>query len=242
MDADALGPGVMPKQSESLSYTGSIIYEDGSGSIRGRERFIIGQNGDGRILLARCEIYDRAVARIVSYRASSGFEPIHSYVEVSRDNSQFSHGLFSFAKGRARLEDAYGSHQIECGKLDFFGAHPLVMDGWITAHKLRSEVWEIGESKSLYGMTSSVTHDGASDPGLHLIEVDARKEGTELVWVEGKQIQCNVITLKFGEEYRDPHPAYTMWISDDQHQLFIKGAVQEFDRYYKLETLPDFAL
>ena len=220
---------------------GEIRYYGRDRAIRGRELFIVHATGDGWSLLADSVIPGpRRVDRHVSYTVDSSWRPLTAAVEVSVDDISMPGALYSFDHQRARLATADGqvSELTLSGPLDWFGAHPIVMDGWITSSALignTSGTFEIGR-----GLTSSVEHDGASAAGLNEVTVLGRYIGMTDVAVEAGHFACHEIELTFGNEFREPHPPYTVWIRAEPDHILVRANIPAFERTYELARLVSF--
>lgn len=218
--------------------SGELGYFSNDGARRGREAFWIKRGPSGLTMTADVSIDDRAVERSVTYSVAPDFTPRRCYVTVRDAERDHGAAIFDFDDAGATLVSlSVGgvSHtHVPVTDLPYFGAHPIVMDGWIPVRALHRLGAPEGVLDLAGGYTSSVKLDGASGPGLNAVSVWGKALGVEQVGCPAGRFACHRIELTFGDEFADPHPPYTVWITTGPEHVLVRAEVPGFARYYEL--------
>ena len=199
---------------------------------RGRESFLFTHHGDGATTLrAHCEIDepDPAVMRDVVYGLDAAGRPADCAIRLTVGDRFMGSGWFRFGEGFIECE-SYGpsigrvSQRVELdGRLDGFGTHPIVADGFL----LSRQAWGAsGERRTLRLYLPSPDHRGATPPFLARVDIDAVFLGRERVTVAAGTFDARRFQfLDEGDNGMGQHPPYELWITDDADGVFLKGGV-----------------
>lgn len=216
------------------SRTGRIAYRKAASSdLWGFEDFRITRDADGgRTLMARCEMQlgDDQVVRDCMLNVDAAFQPRDAYVRIQNQGRQTGSGWFLLGVETIACEsqsDEFGrlSQQESITRpLRGFGIHAVQADGWMGApfpfeRGVGSE-WFAGNNP-----IHSLHHLGATGPRVEFTTSGLRFDGIEEVTVPAGTFACN--RMKWLGMTND-HPPYTMWLSTDGDNLFVKGEVEGY--------------
>lgn len=205
---------------------------DRLGQVRGDERFHFTRHTDGKITLrAHCEIEEPAptVLRDVIYSVDENRRPMDCHVRLTVGDRFCGSGWFRFTEGMIECESfsptmGRVSQRLPLARpIDGFGTHPVVADAWYLA----GFDWTTTKRRSFHMALPSPDLRGATPPLAAFVNIDAEYLGTETVTVAAGTFR----TRRF--RYLDPgdsgfateHPAYEVWITDDEDALLVQGGV-----------------
>lgn len=211
---------------------------------RGRETFVFTHHVDGRTTVqAHCEIDEPEpkVMRDVIYSMHADRRPADAFVRLTVGGEFMGAGIFIIGEDAIECE-SYGpsigrvSQKIPTnGHYDWFGTHPLAVDGFNTRMFDRSE----GPIKRrMRSFLSSLDHRGATPPMVAGHHIFLEYIGIETVTVKAGTFSAR--HFAFVGEDGDPlrHPPYDLWVTDDEDSIFLRGSVGGYMKtYYELVKL-----
>lgn len=214
---------------------------------RGRETFAFTHHASGAVTLqAHCEIEEPrpTVMRDILYSLDAEGRPMDCQVRLSLDDTYLGSGWvrFDHAAGMAECE----SHGPSIGRirqqmplpvrLDGFGTHPIVGDGFLT------RIMDISKGphrRLLTVLLPSPDHRGATPPMLARVDIHLEYVGDAEKTVAAGTFQCR--HFRFVDEGAmggTPHPPYDMWVTADADSIFICGGVGGYmQTWYELVAL-----
>lgn len=218
---------------------------------RGREWFAFSHHADGAMTLrSHCEIEEPTpeVLRDVIYTTDCYGRPRNLHVHLTVGGAFMGSGWFNLE------HDAEGG-QIECesvgpaigrlsqrvqfeGKLDGFGTHPIVADGYLTRCM---DVSRGPHRRTIRVYLPSPDHRGATPPIATELEMDLEYLGDETVTVPAGTFACRrfaFIDTSVGGMGGKEHPHYEMWVTADDDSVFVQGGVGGYmATWYELAEL-----
>jgi hypothetical protein len=216
------------------SLRGTILYTSAQperlGAERGREYFVITEQGDGtRVLHAHCEIDDAPdVVRDVVLAQQADGRPIDCSVRLTVGGLYEGTGLMRFTDTLAECE----SFNRKAGRVTQrialtapvrgLGAHPIVADAQI----LRAYDLAQGPGRKFFPnmMLTSPDHRGATGPMLFALGLGLEYVGRERVSVAAGTFDA--LHFRFVDtagQLPEEHPVYDVWCTEQY--LFLRGAV-----------------
>ena len=213
-----------------LEYTSRKPGQEGKN--RGFETFMFTHHSDGKITMrAHCEIYEPepTVMRDIIYSIDENHQPMDLHVRLTVGDEFLGSGWLRF-DGETIECESYGpsigrlSQQVKAElPIDGFGTHPIVSDGFL----LSTKTWTEGERKKFNCYLPSPDHRGATPPQIAQVKIDAVYLGSEEVTVKAGTFQAK--HFQFIDDgtsgMSGEHPAYDVWITDDEDAIFLKGGV-----------------
>ena len=207
------------------------------GQNRGFETFMFTHHSDGKVIMrAHCEIYEPepTVMRDIIYAMDGDKQPTDLHVHLTVGDAFMGTGWMHFDGTHVEME-SHGpgigrlSQKVEAElPLTGFGTHPIVSDGFM----LSTMEWEDGQARLLNCYLPSPDHRGATPPQIAQVKIGARYLGKEEVTVPAGTFQCK--HLQFIDDasivpgtggMAGEHPAYDVWITDDEDGIFVQGGV-----------------
>ena len=223
--------------------TGSIRYTSRKpgmeGQERGREHFRFTHHHDGSIIMrATCEIEEPAptVLRDIVYHIGPGMVPHNLLVHLTLDDVFLGSGwMHHDAAAGTVLCESFGpemgrnSERRETGgRLDGFGTHPVVGDGFLTRIM---DTARGPHRRHLDVMLPSPDHRGATAPRLAEVGIDLEYVGEEERTVAAGTFACNHFRFIDNSEAGmggERHPDYDMWITADADSILVCGAIDGY--------------
>lgn len=202
------------------------------GQLRGFETFMFTRHSDGKLTLrAHCEIEEPepTVMRDIIYSIDEHNQPMDLHVRLTVGDRFTGSGWLRFDGATIECE-SYGpsigrvSQKVMPGaRIDGFGTHPIVSDGYL----LSTKEWSEGQRQSFNVYLPSPDHRGATPPLIAHVKIDGLYLGRETVTVPAGTFA----TRHF--QFVDPgnsgmtgdHPPYDLWITDDEDAIFVQGGV-----------------
>lgn len=232
--------------------SGKILYvshkPERMGEERGRETFTISHHGDGAVTIrAYCELEDPdpTVQRDVIYSLAPDGRPADCFVRLTVSDKFMGSGWFRMTEDSIECE-SYGptigrvSQSVPAnGNYHGFGTHPIIGDAYMTRvldlskgpHKMPLRVF-----------LPSIDHRGATPPLVAEANLFLEYVGEERVTVKAGTFDCR--HYRFNDEEggmvsKDgAHPPYEMWVTADDHAIFIQGGVGGYmQSWYELVEL-----
>lgn len=225
------------------------------GQERGREWFHFTHHDDGRATLrATCEIEEPHphVLRDIVYSLDGQGRPHDCLIRLTVGGRFMGTGMIRFWYEEWRGEgfwaecESFGpaigrlSQRIERGhRLDGFGTHPVVGDGYLTRC---IDVSRGPHRRTVRVLVPSPDHRGATPPMLADVKIDIEYVGDEDVTVEAGSFRCHHFRYLDEEGMGGKlHPAYDVWTTADADWLFVKGRVEApMSNSYELVELERF--
>jgi hypothetical protein len=216
--------------------TGTILYTSKKPELldqkRGIEHFRFTRHHDGKVTLrAYCEIEEPSptVMRDIVYSLDEHGRPMDCLLRLTIGDEFMGSGWFRFTDSFVECE-SYGpaigrlSQKIAIDTpLEFFGTHPVVADGYLLSNLQLAP----GEQRKIHLMLPSPDHRGATPPLLAKASIDVRFVGH----VE-KTVKAGTFKARHYQFIDDgtaglagQHPAYDVWITDDEDGVMICGGV-----------------
>jgi len=230
---------------------GRIIYTSKKpemlGRIRGREWFAFTHHADGSVVLrAQCEIEEPAptVLRDVIYAVGADGHPRNLHVHLTVGDSFMGSGWFNMLPGVIECESSSPSigrvsqRVSYSGKLDGFGTHPVVGDGYLTRCM---DVTKGPHRRTIRVYVPSPDHRGATPPLASEVQIDLEYIGDETITVPAGTFACRrfafIDSSDTGMGGRE-HPRYDMWVTADEDAVFVQGGVGGYmATWYELAEL-----
>ncbi|RYF98829.1 MAG: hypothetical protein EON94_12435 [Caulobacteraceae bacterium] len=151
-------------------------------------------------------------------------------------------GWFRFGPGFVECE-SYGpaigrlSQRMELADaIDGMGTHPVVADGYL----LSLQDWTPGQRRTLNLVLPSPDHRGASPPMIAPVSIDALYVGPEEIKVKAGTFAARHFQFidDGGSGMAGQHPAYDIWITDDEDGVMLQGGVGGYmQTWYELVSL-----
>lgn len=206
------------------------------GKPRGHETFLFTHHRDGKATLrAHCEIDEPTptVMRDVIYGIDENRQPMDMMVRLTVGGDFTGSGWFRFDGETVECE----SYSPTLGRLSQrvkaelpltgFGTHPIVSDGFM----LGTMAWQEGQRRTLNCYLPSPDHRGATAPQIAQVKIDAKFLGREKVTIAAGTFAAR--HFQFLDDAREKgtggmdgeHPAYDIWITDDDDAIFLQGGV-----------------
>ncbi len=214
---------------------------------RGREDFAFTRHANGAVTIrAHCEIDEPrpTVMRDILYSLDADGRPMDCHVRLSLDDAFLGSGWIRFDHdaGIAECE----SHGPTTGRvsqrmaiparLDGFGTHPIVGDGYLTRCM---DVSRGPHVRPLTVLVPSPDHRGATPPLLARVDINLEYVGDEDRTVAAGTFACR--HFRFVDEGAmggTQHPAYDMWVTADDDAIFVCGGVGGYmQTWYELIEL-----
>ncbi|MFO1426483.1 MAG: hypothetical protein U1F11_05835 [Steroidobacteraceae bacterium] len=217
---------------------GTIDYLDARGYSRGRERFAVGVEADGRrTLQVWCEIDATRLVRHVVQTVDREFRPLEAAVRVSKDGRAQASGWLRFTPGGVELHacDAAGTLRRRSIALErparAFGTHPLCVDGWMGALFALDgpPVQRLTDA-----FVSSYEFDGSGTVDCLPIEFGLEYRGIETVVTAAGRFRCHHFRYLL-EGSAITHPPYETWVTTDGEFTLVRAlAGAPLDYRYEL--------
>ena len=200
---------------------------------RGFETFMFTRHSDGKVTMrAHCEIDEPepTVMRDIIYSIDEHGQPMDLAVRLTVGDKFMGSGWLRFDGETVECE-SYGpsigrlSQRVKAElPLDAFGTHPIVSDGYMLGnHKWKHE----GERHKFNCYLPSPDHRGATPPMIAQVKIDGIYIGKETVTVKAGTFACR--HFQFVDDgsagMAGEHPAYDLWITDDEDSIFVQGGV-----------------
>lgn len=218
---------------------------------RGYETFMFTHHGDGSIILrAHCEIEDPlpTVMRDIIYTIDANGQPQDLHVHLTIGDAYMGSGWLHHTPG----EDG---GTIECesfgptigrisqkmpftGRLDGFGTHPVVGDGFTTRimdlskgpHRIQARMF-----------LPSPDHRGATPPLIAEVKIGMEYVGKETITVEAGTFDCN--HFRYVDDSGPgmggkQHPHFDIWTTADADSILVQAGVGGYmQTWYELVEL-----
>ncbi|PVM86440.1 DUF3108 domain-containing protein [Caulobacter endophyticus] len=231
---------------------GKILYTSRKpgreGQERGREHFAMTRHTDGKVTIrAQCEIDepDPTVLRDAIYSLDEHGRPMDLHLRLTVGDRFMGSGWFRFSEDFIECE-SYGpsigrlSQKMPTnGYFDGFGTHPIIGDAYIC------KVMDVAKGphkRKLRIFLPSVDHRGATPPQIVESSITLEYVGEEETTTPAGTFACRRFRF-LGEDggmvSKDgEHPTYDMWVTADEHSLFVKGGVGGYmQTWYELVEL-----
>ena len=212
---------------------------------RGVEHFRFTRHGDGKVTLrAYCEIEEPAptVQRDIVYSLDENKKPMDCHIRLTVGDEFMGSGWFRFGPSFVECE-SYGpaigrlSQRMELAEaIDGMGTHPVVADGYL----LSLQDWTPGQRRTLNLILPSPDHRGASPPMIAPVSIDALYVGPEEITVKAGTFAARHFQFidDGGSGMAGQHPAYDVWITDDEDGVMLQGGVGGYmQTWYELVSL-----
>lgn len=216
---------------------------------RGREFFTLTTQSDSTVVLqAHCEIDDEPnVIRDVVLAMNKDGSPLDCSVRLTVGDKFEGTGWFRFTPSYAECElfnqnDGRISQRIEVEQpVRWLEPHPIAGDA------LMMKLYDVskGPGKQFFKdlMLTSPDHRGATGPMLFKLKsVSIEYYGEEEITVKAGTFKARHFSVgDTAESLLEEHPPYHVWVTADEHYLFLKaGAAGYMQTYYELETVDYF--
>ncbi|MGJ3647712.1 hypothetical protein ACLB0R_04465 [Sphingomonas sp. GlSt437] len=217
---------------------------------RGREWFAFTHHGDGSVVMrAQCEIEepDPTVLREVVLSLDPQGRARNLHVHLTVGDAFMGSGWFNLTHhegGGGLIEcESYGpsigrlSQRVDfTGKLDGFGTHPIVGDGYLTRCM---DVTKGPHRRTICVYVPSPDHRGATPPMAAEVRIDLEYLGDETVTVAAGTFACRKFAfIDEGAMGGKQHPPYEMWVTADDDAVFVQGGVGGYmQTWYELVEL-----
>jgi len=216
---------------------------------RGREEFTFTRHSDGKLTIrARCEIEEPepTVHRDIIYSLDENDRPMDCHVRLVIGDRFMGSGWFRLgyeADGGFVECESYGpsigrlSQRVDYkGRIDGFGTHPIVGDGYMTRCM---DISKGPHRREIRTFLPSPDHRGATPPMIAEVKIFLEYVGEETKTTPAGTFACR--HYRFVDEAAMggvQHPAYDMWVTADDDAIFVCGGVGGYmQTWYELVEL-----
>ncbi len=194
----------------------------------GWETWDVSLHADGlRALRARCVLTDDPpVFRDILQSVDKDYHPHDGFARIVVDGKFRGSAWYNFSDtlaecealtaGEGRLSQTFPISRAMRG----FGTHSLQSDAWLLARYDYSK--GPGRQRFLNNLMTTTNHRGATGPMFMTTNSSLEYVGKQSVTVPAGTFDCH--HLRFVETSHD-HPPYDMFVTADDHFIFVKGVL-----------------